>query len=104
MTELGPSPLAAGDRQLSVADARTAIAAALQPITGQESVPLMQALGRVLAEDVLSPIDVPAHDNSAMDGYALRGTDLAPDGDTLMPVAGTGLAGQAFDGGVPQGA
>jgi molybdopterin molybdotransferase len=36
-------------------------------------VPLQQALGRVLAADVVSPIDVPAHDNSAMDGYAFAG-------------------------------
>jgi molybdopterin molybdotransferase len=43
-----------------------------------EHVPLRSALGRVLARDIVSPIDVPAHDNSAMDGYALRGADLRP--------------------------
>ena len=42
---------------------------------------LRAALGRVLARDIVSPIDVPAHDNSAMDGYALRGSDLAAGGD-----------------------
>jgi molybdopterin molybdotransferase len=93
MTELGPSPLAAGDRQLSVDDARTAIAAALRPIGGQESVPLMESLGRVLAEDVLSPIDVPAHDNSAMDGYAFDGAALRVDATTTLAVAGTVYAG-----------
>ena len=82
MTELGPSPLAAGDRQLSVDDARAAIAAALRPVSGRETVPLTQALGRVLAEDVLSPIDVPAHDNSAMDGYAFDGAALRADAPT----------------------
>ena len=103
MTELGPSPLAAGDRQLSVADARTAIAAALQPITGQESVPLMQALGRVLAEDVLSPIDVPAHDNSAMDGYAFNGDDLRTEATTTLAVVGTVYAGALHAGRVAPG-
>ncbi|MCX7660175.1 MAG: molybdopterin molybdotransferase MoeA [Caldimonas manganoxidans] len=63
-----------------------------------EKLPLRSALGRVLATDVVSPIDVPAHDNSAMDGYALRGTDLATDGPTRLRIAGTALAGQAFEG------
>ena len=42
--------------------------------------PIAQALGRVLADDVISPIDVPAHDNSAMDGYAFAGSALGTDG------------------------
>ncbi len=98
MTELGPSPLAAGDPQLSVNDARAAIAGALQPIAGSETVPLMQALGRVLAEDVLSPIDVPAHDNSAMDGYAFDGGALRGDAVTTLAVAGTVYAGAPYSG------
>ena len=103
MTELGPSPLAAGDRQLSVDDARAAIAAALQPIGGRETVALMQALGRVLAEDLLSPIDVPAHDNSAMDGYAFAGTALRVDAATTLSVAGTVYAGAPYAGGLVEG-
>ena len=63
-----------------------------------ERVPLRSALGRVLARDVVSPISVPAHDNSAMDGYALRGADLKTDAPTVLAVAGTGLAGQSFEG------
>jgi len=62
-----------------------------------ERVPLRSALGRVLARDVVSPISVPAHDNSAMDGYALRGADLKTDAPTVLAVAGTGLAGQSFE-------
>lgn len=97
MAELGPSPLAAGD-ELPVAVARRAIAAALQPITECETVPLLAALGRVLAEDVVSPIDVPAHDNSAMDGYAFHGADLRADGLTSLAVTGpTVLAGMVLD-------
>jgi molybdopterin molybdotransferase len=100
MSELGPSPLAAGDLNLSVADARAAIAAALRPITDSETLPLVQALGRVLAADVVSPIDVPAHDNSAMDGYAFDGSVLKADAPTLLNVAGSVFAGAPFSGAV----
>jgi molybdopterin molybdotransferase len=89
MSALGPSPLTAGDLQISVDDARRAIAAALRPIEGRETVALAQALGRVLAEDVVSPIDVPAHDNSAMDGYAFAGRALHDGATTTLVVVGT---------------
>ncbi|MDH5341000.1 MAG: molybdopterin molybdotransferase MoeA [Rubrivivax sp.] len=103
MAELGPSPLTSGN-ELPVDDARAAIAAALQPITDTLSVPLTQALGRVLAADVVSPIDVPAHDNSAMDGYALHGADLAADAPTALHAAeGTVFAGAPFVGVLPRG-
>jgi molybdopterin molybdotransferase len=92
---LGPSPLTQGDRQLSLADARTAIAAALHPVGGMETVPLLDALGRVLAADVLSPIDVPAHDNSAMDGYAFDGAALAAGVPLALDAVGSVLAGAA---------
>ena len=93
MPELGPSPLAAGDDNLSVDQARAAIAAALSPITDTERVPLDQALGRVLGADVISPIDVPAHDNSAMDGYAFAGSALQPEQATALRVVATVYAG-----------
>ena len=87
MSELGPSPLAAKENNLSVAQARAAIAERLRPIDGRETVPLTQALGRVLASDVISPIDVPAHDNSAMDGFAFDGAALRADaGQTLRSI------------------
>jgi molybdopterin molybdotransferase len=102
---LGPSPLAAGDRQLSLDDARKAIAAALQPLadTERETVPLHAALGRILAEDVLSPINVPAHDNSAMDGYAFAGTALREDAPLVLQSVGTAFAGTPFTGTVGAG-
>ena len=103
MAELGPSPLASGD-ELPVADARAAIAAALRPISAQETVPLASALGRVLAVDLVSPIAVPAHDNSAMDGYALHGADLQADGPTVLAaLQGTVFAGAPFTGNVAPG-
>ena len=98
MSELTESPLAAGDRNLSVAQARDAIAAVLQPITDTENVALAQALGRVLAADVISPIDVPAHDNSAMDGYAFAGSALQPAGATRLRSVGTLFAGAPWPG------
>jgi molybdopterin molybdotransferase len=88
---------------LPVAQAQEFIARLVPRVTAVESIALRSALGRVLARDIVSAIDVPSHDNSAMDGYALRGADLAADGDTLLRIAGTGFAGQAFDGAVPTG-
>lgn len=102
MPELGPSLLASDD-QLSVDDARTAIAAALRPITETESVPLAAALGRVLAAPVISPIDVPAHDNSAMDGYAFDGAALVAGAGLTYDVIGVVYAGQPFAGRVAAG-
>ena len=94
MTELGPSPLTRGD-ELPVAAARAAIAAALRPIRGTQQVPLAQATGRVLAQDLRSPIAVPAHDNSAMDGYAFAGSQLQTEtGTRLHALPGTAFAGQ----------
>jgi molybdopterin molybdotransferase len=70
-----------------------------------ERVRLFDALDRVLDEDVISPINVPSHDNSAMDGYAFDGAAL-PDGtdpgsepgSVQLTVAGIALAGQPFNG------
>jgi len=88
---------------LPVAQAQEFIARLVPRMGAVERVALRSALGRVLARDIVSPIDVPSHDNSAMDGYALRGSDLARDGDTVLAIAGTGFAGQAFAGAVPAG-
>ena len=88
---------------LPVAQAQDFIARLVPRVEAVESVAIRAALGRVLARDVVSPIDVPAHDNSAMDGYALRGDDLVAGGPTTLAVAGTGFAGTQFDGVVPPG-
>ena len=72
--------------------AQQAIARSITPITDTEHVPLRQAIGRVLAGDLISPINVPSHDNSAMDGYALRGSDLGSD-DISMKIVGKAYAG-----------
>jgi molybdopterin molybdotransferase len=103
MSELGPSPLAAGEDNLSVAQARAAITAQLRPIDERETVPLGQALGRVLAADVIAPIDVPAHDNSAMDGYAFSGDALGADSMLELRAIGTLMAGAAQAAAVARG-
>ena len=88
---------------LAVDKAQDFIARLVPRVTTVESLALRSSLGRVLARDIVSTIDVPGHDNSAMDGYALRGSDLAAAGDSVLAVAGTGFAGQSFDGSVPAG-
>lgn len=88
---------------LPVAQAREFIARLVPRVQTIEQVALRAALGRVLAADIVSSLDVPAHDNAAMDGYALRGSELPPDGDALFTVAGTGLAGDSTPGAVPPG-
>jgi len=74
--------------------ARALILDSVQPVTGWTRVPLRTALDRVLAEDVRSPIDVPGHTNSAMDGYALRGAELPHDGNARFRIVGTAWAGR----------
>lgn len=88
---------------LTVAQAQAFIAQFVPKVGAVERVPLRSALGRVLAQDLVSAIDVPAHDNSAMDGYALRGAELAAEAPTRLTVAGTGYAGQQYDGPVGPG-
>lgn len=87
---------------LPVADAQRVIRGFVAPVKGIERVAVRQALQRVLAEDVVSPIDVPGHDNSAMDGYAFRGRELGS-GDARFKVLGTRLAGGAALTAVPPG-
>jgi molybdopterin molybdotransferase len=88
-----PSPTPDADT-LSIAQAREAILALVRPVATVEKLALRSALGRVLADDVRSGLDVPAHDNSAMDGYALRGAELSAGVPTVLRIAGRSLAGQ----------
>lgn len=79
------------------------LAELVTPVTEVEQLPLMQALGRVLAEDIVSPISVPPHDNSAMDGFAFRGAQLVRDQALSLRIVGTALAGAAWRGQVGPG-
>ncbi|ALR76120.1 molybdopterin molybdotransferase MoeA [[Enterobacter] lignolyticus] len=75
--------------------------ARVAPLTDTETLPLAQAFGRVTAREVVSPLDVPGFDNSAMDGYAVRLADAQS--DKPLPVAGKAFAGQPFSGEWPAG-
>jgi molybdopterin molybdotransferase len=79
------------------------LAQLVQPVAGHESVDVADALGRVLADDVISPLDVPPHDNSAMDGFAFDGAQLSADAPLALQVVGTALAGKAWHGTVGPG-
>jgi molybdopterin molybdotransferase len=82
---------------LPVRHAQKIIRDFVTPIRSVEQVALRSSLDRVLAADIVSPINVPSHDNSAMDGYALRGADLLVDGPTTLKVVGTIYAGRPID-------
>lgn len=70
----------------------------VEPVADTGWVAVFDALGRVIAEDVVSPISVPPHDNSAMDGYAFAGAQLQPGQPLRLTVVGTALAGTAWTG------
>jgi molybdopterin molybdotransferase len=82
--------------------AREAILSVLAPIKEMESVPVRMALGRVLAQEIVPQINVPAHDNTAMDGYAIRSSDLTS-AELRLEEIGTALAGKPFKGRVAPG-
>ena len=90
---------------LSVSQVNAFLAELVQPVSADDSqdVFLFDALGRVLAQDVVSPISVPAHNNSAMDGFAFDAAQLQPDPPLTLRVVGTALAGKAWQGKVNAG-
>lgn len=85
-----------GSQYLSVAQAQSWIQAHISTISESEDVDLKSALGRVLSQNVLSPIDVPAHNNSAMDGYAFDGTQLSKNHSLELRIAGNAFAGHPY--------
>ena len=88
---------------LSAAHVNAFLAALVSPVQDIESVSTFEALDRILARDVVSPISVPPHDNSAMDGFALRGSELRAGQSTRLRIVGTALAGAAWAGKVGAG-
>ncbi|MCW2236989.1 molybdopterin molybdotransferase MoeA [Azospirillum canadense] len=96
MAQLSNDCFAFGGEMMAVDKALALLAERVGPVAGIESVGLAEALGRVLAEDVVAPFDVPPHDNSAVDGYAVFFDDLAPDEKTVLPVTGRVAAGHAL--------
>jgi molybdopterin molybdotransferase len=88
---------------LPVTRANGVIRLFVKPVSGVEKLPVRAALGRVLAKDVVSPINVPAHDNSAMDGYAVRHDDLGAGEPVTLTEIGTAYAGREFTSEVGSG-
>ena len=79
------------------------LAELVEPVTDTESLGLFEASGRVLAQDVISPISVPPHDNSAMDGFAFDGAQLQAGQPLTLRVVGTAFAGKGWTGDVGPG-
>lgn len=88
---------------LSAAGVNDFLARLVAPVTQTEELRVADALDRVLSQDVISPVSVPPHDNSAMDGYAFDGAQLAAGPTLELTVVGTALAGKAWRGQVGPG-
>jgi molybdopterin molybdotransferase len=90
------------DKPMPLEQARARIVDAMTPIRAYERVPLRAALHRVLAETVVSDIDVPGADNSSMDGYGYAAADMAEDGGALE-IVGESMAGHPYTGSLGTG-
>jgi len=90
------------DNSISADDAHQIIRRLVRAVPQTETVPLSEGLGRVLATALISPMNVPPHRNSAMDGYAVRAADIGGD-DVQLRLCGSAFAGHPFDGAVPSG-
>jgi len=93
VAQLTDDCFAHGGRLMTTAEALARLAETVGPVMESERVALPDGLGRILAEDVVAPADVPGHDNSAVDGYAVFFDDLEPHGETRLPVTGRAAAG-----------
>lgn len=89
---------AIGDQMLPVEEALALLHERVQPLIGQERVPLGQAQGRVLAEDLIAAFARPEADNAAVDGYAFAASDLVSPGPTHLALTGRAAAGRALEG------
>ena len=97
MAQLSDDCFAFGGTLLTVARALAEIEARVAPVVETETVPLSAAAGRILARDIIATMNLPPHDNSAVDGYAVAHADLIPDRDTVMPVTGRAAAGHPLE-------
>ena len=104
MKERDPSCADDFDQEsLTCDEALTRILEQVDVVTGSERLAIRTALGRILSETLESPVDVPAHTNSAMDGFAVRASDLPDAGTTSLKVVGTAFAGKPFNANVGAG-
>jgi molybdopterin molybdotransferase len=104
VTQLSEDRFAFGGELMPLDQAQSRIAGSFACRAGVEIVALREATGRVLAREIVAPINLPPFDNSAVDGYAVHHSDLKPDQPTLLPVHGKAFAGHAPSGFLPPGA
>ncbi|MEE8140924.1 MAG: gephyrin-like molybdotransferase Glp [Alphaproteobacteria bacterium] len=97
MAQLSDDCFAHGGRLMTTAEALALLAEKVTPVAEAEHVALDQALGRILAEDITAAADVPPHENSAVDGYAVFFDDLDAERDTRLPVTGQATAGHPLE-------
>jgi len=95
MAQLSDDCFAFNGPLLPVAEAERLIAERVVPVAGRETVTLWQAPGRVLADSIIAPVNVPPFDNSAVDGYAVRAADLDAEGETRLSIIDRVAAGHA---------
>jgi molybdopterin molybdotransferase len=88
---------------LPVAEAEQLIAGRVNPVSGRQSVPLREALGRVLAADIVAPVNLPPFDNSAVDGYAVCGEDIDAAREQRLAIVDRVAAGHAATHAVKSG-
>ena len=93
MAQLSDDCFSGADRLITTSEALTILSDRITPVTDVTTVPLRAAVGRILAEDIVSPVDVPPHANSAVDGYAVFFEDLDPSAATTLPIGGRAAAG-----------
>jgi len=91
------------DNLMPVEEARARLDAALHVVEETDHVELINAIGRVISVDVVSPVDVPGYTNSAMDGYAIASASIPSDGETQLQIIGTAWAGKVFNAPVQVG-
>ncbi len=103
MAQLSKDSFSTGSGPMPVEEAVRLLFGRVPAIAETETVSLIEAEGRFLAESLTAPIDLPVFDNSAVDGYAVRFADLAAQGDTLLPLAGRVAAGHCLAEPAPEG-
>jgi len=97
MAQLSDDCFAFGGDLMTTAAALADLEARIEIVAEIETAALAAALGRILAEDVIAPQDVPPHENSAVDGYAVFFDDLDTTGETTLPVGGRAAAGHPLE-------
>src|ERR1700760_1330119 len=97
MAQLSADCFAFGGPMLSVDEAVARLPSVLAVVDGIESVGLAAADGRILARDIAAPLPLPPFTNSAVDGYALPGSELPRDSERSFPVSGRVAAGNPVE-------